>query len=587
MAIKTTLQVLLFLGALLGFSLQLEAQNTVVISTIFEGENIALSNEFLIPDSTTQTTTRTYEFNLVNITQSSQNISFVVEDPTVSFITISKLLNDEWVEIGRGGSSIPKQNRSYSGLSFTCQTEIGIGYYPDNFRLTISTKPNLKKPNLWVSTTRHVAHKTARNTFVLGIFFGLLLIVFVYTLFSFFSLKQAYFIWFSFFILALGVNATIRTGVFSYVLNSINEVALLEISSIVITLIFIAFTRFLQLLLNTQKQYPNINRLLILIVAVRIVLNLFAFVFPDYSWENILVFSRIELLFTILIGIYITLKNNRTQRWFLTAILSAFGFLLFAGMIDGFLDLGILHANFITLGFWLGAGLIQLLMFLWVISIHVNQIANEHILLGEKMRDTKKALVNAYLTGINKEKQHISKQLNVVVLEEMKTITDNLKLENGLDQNLWKDLNTIKTDIQHISDELKVSSSNSFTNQVQQLISQHNSAQTDFQFRSFNYNDDISILVQQNLFRVIQEAIHNIEKYANASVVIIEINQDYDQLNLTITDNGVGFNSTSSTKGIGIENMRLRINKLNGTFQLKTSIGEGVSIQITVPLTDD
>jgi len=587
MAIKTTLQVLLFLGALLGFSLQLEAQNTVVISTIFEGENIALSNEFLIPNSTIQTTTRTYEFNLVNITQSSQNISFVVEDPTVSFITISKLLNDEWVEIGRGGSSIPKQNRSYSGLSFTCQTEIGIGYYPDNFRLTISTKPNLKTPNLWVSTTRHVAHKTARNTFVLGIFFGLLLIVFVYTLFSFFSLKQAYFIWFSFFILALGVNATIRTGVFSYVLNSINDVALLEISSIVITLIFIAFTRFLQLLLNTQKQYPNINRLLILIVAVRIVLNLFAFVFPDYSWENILVFSRIELLFIILIGIYITLKNNRTQKWFLTAILSAFGFLLFAGMIDGFLDLGILHANFITLGFWLGAGLIQLLMFLWVISIHVNQIANEHILLGEKMRDTKKALVNAYLTGINNEKQHISKQLNVVVLEEMKTITDNLKLENGLDQNLWKDLNTIKTDIQHISDELKVSSSNSFTNQVQQLISQHNSAQTDFQFRSFNYNDDISILVQQNLFRVIQEAIHNIEKYANASVVIIEINQDYDQLNLTITDNGIGFNSTSSTKGIGIENMRLRINKLNGTFQLKTSIGEGVSIQITVPLTDD
>lgn len=89
-----------------------------------------------------------------------------------------------------------------------------------------------------------------------------------------------------------------------------------------------------------------------------------------------------------------------------------------------------------------------------------------------------------------------------------------------------------------------------------------------------------------SLFRIIQEIMQNTEKHAKATELIFCLKSS-DKINLTITDNGVGFNSSSDSiykSGIGFLNIRERVKLLNGSFSFNTSEGNGVHIEIEIPV---
>jgi len=79
------------------------------------------------------------------------------------------------------------------------------------------------------------------------------------------------------------------------------------------------------------------------------------------------------------------------------------------------------------------------------------------------------------------------------------------------------------------------------------------------------------------LFRIAQEALTNIERHARASQVDVSLNEEGDVLRLIISDNGIGFNADGSSHrrqhGIGLRNMRERIEYLGGTFRIESQPG--------------
>jgi signal transduction histidine kinase len=88
------------------------------------------------------------------------------------------------------------------------------------------------------------------------------------------------------------------------------------------------------------------------------------------------------------------------------------------------------------------------------------------------------------------------------------------------------------------------------------------------------------------LFRIVQEAMNNIIKHARASSIRIETAFGEKMLNLSIQDNGCGFEVTESCdmhKGIGLRNMQNRVQLLNGDFNIQSKPLNGTQIQITVP----
>lgn len=89
---------------------------------------------------------------------------------------------------------------------------------------------------------------------------------------------------------------------------------------------------------------------------------------------------------------------------------------------------------------------------------------------------------------------------------------------------------------------------------------------------------------QRHLFRGAQEALANIGRHARATEVAVTLGINGDQLELTIKDNGAGFDSAAARTGMGLENMRERARALGGTFLLTTAAGEGTTAQFIVPL---
>ena len=91
-----------------------------------------------------------------------------------------------------------------------------------------------------------------------------------------------------------------------------------------------------------------------------------------------------------------------------------------------------------------------------------------------------------------------------------------------------------------------------------------------------------------SLFRVAQEALRNVERHANARHIDIRLDDAGDRLELRITDDGIGFDvknvEQSRDRGIGLTNMRERVERNGGTFQLISHPGH-TALTASFPLT--
>lgn len=107
----------------------------------------------------------------------------------------------------------------------------------------------------------------------------------------------------------------------------------------------------------------------------------------------------------------------------------------------------------------------------------------------------------------------------------------------------------------------------------------------------------VSSSVSKTLYRIVQEALTNISKYAQATQVqihLITIDDDCNSpeerlrpsIDLTVTDNGEGFDLQQQPTGFGLQGMQERVAALDGELHLATSPGAGCQIQVKFPLSE-
>jgi two-component system NarL family sensor kinase len=90
---------------------------------------------------------------------------------------------------------------------------------------------------------------------------------------------------------------------------------------------------------------------------------------------------------------------------------------------------------------------------------------------------------------------------------------------------------------------------------------------------------------QFNIYRIIQEAVNNILKHAEASEVSIQLIQQDKQLMIMIEDDGKGFDIAQMKKnGRGITNITTRAQWLNGTVAFDSHPGRGTTISVEIPV---
>ncbi len=86
------------------------------------------------------------------------------------------------------------------------------------------------------------------------------------------------------------------------------------------------------------------------------------------------------------------------------------------------------------------------------------------------------------------------------------------------------------------------------------------------------------------LYRIVQEQLSNIIKHAKAQEVVINIKIDETSLFLSVTDNGVGFDTSQKVNGIGLKNIRSRVEFYSGSLNIISAPGQGCTMEIMIPV---
>lgn len=88
------------------------------------------------------------------------------------------------------------------------------------------------------------------------------------------------------------------------------------------------------------------------------------------------------------------------------------------------------------------------------------------------------------------------------------------------------------------------------------------------------------------IYRVVQEALHNVAKHSQAKSVWVQMTQEDSSVRLLVEDDGIGFSPKTHSRGksFGLAGMRERVGTLGGAMRVRSSKGRGTRIEISVPL---
>jgi len=197
------------------------------------------------------------------------------------------------------------------------------------------------------------------------------------------------------------------------------------------------------------------------------------------------------------------------------------------------------------------------------------------------------------------EKNRIAKELHDGVLGRLfglRLNLDGLNHRNDEDAiheriRCLEELKNIEQDLREISHELsreKYVLVNNFVAIVNNLLDEQakiNPAKLNAVIGENIDWDQLNNTTKINLYRILQESLQNINKYANAKTIKVEFRKDKKgNLVLNITDDGDGFEVDKKSKGIGLKNIVTRTHESNGIIEIKSAPGKGTRISITVPL---
>ena len=127
---------------------------------------------------------------------------------------------------------------------------------------------------------------------------------------------------------------------------------------------------------------------------------------------------------------------------------------------------------------------------------------------------------------------------------------------------------------------------NSLSSAIREFIDKLDHKQLQVHLYTGGLEQRLDANIETILYRVIQECVNNVIKHANANTLDISILKEPDEITATIEDNGQGFDTTdrATLDGIGLKNIRTRIEYLKGTVDVDSSPGKGTLVALHIPL---
>jgi signal transduction histidine kinase len=208
-----------------------------------------------------------------------------------------------------------------------------------------------------------------------------------------------------------------------------------------------------------------------------------------------------------------------------------------------------------------------------------------------------KSIAQAVVDAQEKERAEIGKELHDNVNQILSTAKLYLELaktdtkqKDTLIKRSADSIFTAINEIRHISKALVPPSVKDLglidsVNDLVESLRMTNALQVQFT-HSGDFDNIIDDKQKLMLFRIIQEQVNNVLKHAAASRIIIDLKLNGKLINLSIVDNGKGFEleKVKFKKGVGLSNIESRAHLFNGEVIITTAPGKGCRLFIQVPI---
>jgi signal transduction histidine kinase len=96
----------------------------------------------------------------------------------------------------------------------------------------------------------------------------------------------------------------------------------------------------------------------------------------------------------------------------------------------------------------------------------------------------------------------------------------------------------------------------------------------------------LSMKQRKNLYLFFKEAINNAAKHSRASTIVVNIFKKDNKVEITIADDGNGFNPTKCTTGNGMTTLKKRAEELNARYNIRSQLNKGTSLQLLFRITN-
>lgn len=205
--------------------------------------------------------------------------------------------------------------------------------------------------------------------------------------------------------------------------------------------------------------------------------------------------------------------------------------------------------------------------------------------------------LKSFIEGEEKERQRLSRELHDGIGQYLVSVK--MQLESLLyqdEKDLKEHLSRIRTDFDKIVEEIRRISNNLMPSVLEAFgivfairnlcveTSDHTGLKISLDFKGDF--ESLNKTIKTYIFRIAQEALNNIVKHAGARQVELVLIRQREEVLFTIRDDGKGFNlqEIKSGSGHGMNNMRERVNLLNGSIEIDSQVNAGTQITINIPL---
>lgn len=251
-----------------------------------------------------------------------------------------------------------------------------------------------------------------------------------------------------------------------------------------------------------------------------------------------------------------------------------------------------------------GFGLLSIMLIVLWFKNQSQKVKTKQLLLEQEHQKDKEEIYQLMLSQQQKieegkqiEKRRISQELHDGVMGKLSSIRMNLFVLNKKTDpetiaqclNYIKEIQNIEKEIRTISHELNsnlFSDNVNFVSIVENLFTSiKNHTDINFQLKVDDQIDweTINNNIKINIYRIIQEGLQNIDKHANAQNVFIAMDKLNDSISINIIDDGIGFNQNIKKEGIGLSNMKARMDEINGKFSIESKPQNGTKINLIIP----